>query len=831
MAGNHRGPSFDSEVLDALPAHIAVLDRDGVVRTVNEAWARFSNMNALPGGVDVEQLSVGKNYVEVCRGAGTDPRAMAAAEGITSVLEGRQARFELEYPCDGPDEPRWFVMTVTPLHSGGALVAHVDVTARKQAEHAVMAQNGVLALIASGARLEDVLNEIAQLVEAQIPGARCEVRLREGDMLCLRAAPSTHPDYRQQVERIPIGPDVGSCGTAAFRGQLVVVEDVATDPLWEKYRALALRYGMRAAWSFPIHAGGSRGEFLGASVRLNRTPPHGNKSVPQVADDLLGTFAIYLGRPAAPSQRELGLMSHAAHLVSIGIERARVLGELAESEERFRLLIDGIPDAAVFMVDLLGRIATWNAAAKRTYGYEASEAIGLPASKLEVPDSGEQALDGSPDGGPPLGGPEIPQGRESECWQLRKGGERFFATVVTTAMRNADGTLRGHAKVVRDVTKRRELEEQLRHAQKMEAVGRLAGGIAHDFNNLLTVIKANLDVLDAEVAVKPNLVESMSEIVVATDRASGLTRQLLAFSRKQVLDPVVLDLNHVVVQCEKLLRRLIGEHITLESHLGNHVRSIKADAGQIEQVLINLCVNARDAMPHGGTLRFATRNVPRGPTESSGRQVELIVSDTGIGMDEATKARVFEPFFTTKPHGQGTGLGLAVVYGIVQQSGGQIQVESAPGRGTTFRIQLPAVASESVAVSPSEHPPAVRGRERLLLVEDEDLVRRSLVRALTRHGYDVLEASGAGAALDELQHAESRIDLMVTDVVMPGMSGPKLVEVVRRILPDLRVLYISGYTDDLVTLGADDTHAFLQKPFSPASLLEKVRAVLDTPLT
>jgi two-component system cell cycle sensor histidine kinase/response regulator CckA len=440
--------------------------------------------------------------------------------------------------------------------------------------------------------------------------------------------------------------------------------------------------------------------------------------------------------------------------------------------------------------------------------------------------------------GPRSVGPRPPQGRESECWQLRKGGERFFATVVTTSMRNADGTLRGHAKVVRDVTKRRELEEQLRSVQKMEAIGRLAGGVAHDFNNLLLVIGAYTDLAAEELPVDSAALVDLDEVRKATGRATALTRQLLAFSRKQVLRPEVLDVNALLAGLQKVLARLLGEDVELLFSPAPRLGATKADVGQIEQVLLNLAINARDAMPSGGRLRIETRNAEIDAQLASrhvglepGSYVQIAVEDNGAGMDEATAARVFEPFFSTKPAGKGTGLGLAMAYGIVNQSGGQIQVESAPGRGTTFRIQLPAVASESVAVSPSEHPPAVRGRERLLLVEDEDLVRRSLVRALTRHGYDVLEASGAGAALDELQHAESRIDLMVTDVVMPGMSGPKLVEVVRRILPDLRVLYISGYTDDLVTLGADDTHAFLQKPFSPASLLEKVRAVLDTPLT
>ncbi len=402
-----------------------------------------------------------------------------------------------------------------------------------------------------------------------------------------------------------------------------------------------------------------------------------------------------------------------------------------------------------------------------------------------------------------------------------------------------DGTMRGIQGYLVDTTERRSLEAQLRQAQKMEAIGTLAGGIAHDFNNLLTVILGFSDMILDRAKPDDPIIDDVREIHTAGERASALTKQLLAFSRQQVLELQILDLNRVVRGLSGgMLGRLIGEDIQVRLNLAADLGRVKADPGQIEQVLLNLAVNAGDAMPKGGTLTIDTRNssldesyLGSGVAVNPGSYVLLSVSDTGIGMDQATQSHLFEPFFTTKERGKGTGLGLATVYGIVKQSGGYIDVASEPGQGTTFNIHLPRVDSdlsvESVrAVRSAMHT----GLETILLVEDEDAVRRLASRALQTAGYTVLEAGNATEALATLESSADGISLLLTDVVMPGMGGPELAERARARLPRLRVLFMSGYPDrSKVVQGGLELGGFLQKPFSAAALTQRVRGVLDQP--
>ncbi|HEX2780134.1 MAG TPA: ATP-binding protein [Gemmatimonadaceae bacterium] len=371
----------------------------------------------------------------------------------------------------------------------------------------------------------------------------------------------------------------------------------------------------------------------------------------------------------------------------------------------------------------------------------------------------------------------------------------------------------------------RERDEQLRQSQKLEAIGTLAGGVAHDFNNLLTVISGFTQLALAQTGRGVSVAEDLKQVAGAADRASHLTRQLLAFGRKQVLQPRVLDLAEVVAGVEPMLRRLIGEHIELRTAHASPLARVHADPGQLEQVIVNLVVNARDAMPTGGTMTISTEN---GAGADTGK-VRLLVRDTGTGMSAATQARIFEPFFTTKEPGKGTGLGLATVYGIVTQSGGRIDVDSVPGRGTQFAIVLPA-SDPSAARSKRDEPtgPAPRGSETILLVEDEETLRILTERALRDQGYVVLSAENGAAALDRARTMPGAIDLLVTDVVMPAMSGPMLVTRLASLQPTIRVLYVSGYADDTIaSYRLDPTSAFLAKPFTPVSLAWKVREVLD----
>jgi two-component system cell cycle sensor histidine kinase/response regulator CckA len=382
-------------------------------------------------------------------------------------------------------------------------------------------------------------------------------------------------------------------------------------------------------------------------------------------------------------------------------------------------------------------------------------------------------------------------------------------------------------------------EEQLRQAQKMEAIGRLAGGVAHDFNNILTAIIGYTDMLAERFSPDDATARDVAEIRKAADRAAALTRQLLAFSRKQFLDPAVLDVNDVVASLLQMLPRVIGEHIQTTTELAADLACVKADASQMEQVFVNVVLNARDAMPLGGHLTIETANVTldaariaaEGLTLPPGRYVMLRITDTGMGMDEATRARAFEPFFTTKPKGKGTGLGLATVYGIVDQSGGQVSLKAAPGRGTTVRIYLPVTDAPREEKAPAATPAARDGgTETVLLVEDNDAVRELSVKALQRRGYTVYDARDAEAAIAWATTSGIRADLLVTDIVMPGLSGPNLAARLLQENPRLRVLYMSGYTDEANAVqGAFLAGVpLLQKPFTPARLAERVRVVLDT---
>jgi len=392
--------------------------------------------------------------------------------------------------------------------------------------------------------------------------------------------------------------------------------------------------------------------------------------------------------------------------------------------------------------------------------------------------------------------------------------------------------------IYEDITKERKLEAQLRQSQKMEGIGRLAGGVAHDFNNLLTVIMANADLALMDLAEDDSLKRNLEEIKGGGKRAATLTRQLLAFSRKQILQPVVLDLNTLIAGFVKMLERMIGEDVELEIVLASGLSRVEADPGQMEQIIMNLVVNARDSMLDGGKLIIETVNVDldkdyaKEPDVSMqpGPYVMLGVSDTGMGMDDKTKSHIFEPFFTTKEVGKGTGLGLSSVYGIVKQSGGYIWVYSEPGQGTTFKIYLPAVEGEAVSREKEEiSPERLTGSETILIVEDDDKVRKLACEILEPQGYSILEAQNGIEALRVSESHSGQIHLMLTDVVMPKMGGRELEEHLRPLRPDMKVIYMSGYTDNAILHHGvlSPGIEFLEKPFTPAGLRKKVREVLD----
>jgi two-component system, cell cycle sensor histidine kinase and response regulator CckA len=473
-----------------------------------------------------------------------------------------------------------------------------------------------------------------------------------------------------------------------------------------------------------------------------------------------------------------------------------------------------------------------NRAITRVTGYEPGEIVGENWWRILYPGEEYRQVDQLFE--------EFNQGRGVVNYEMtlttKSGGKRTISWNSVNRL-NEQGEISEIIGIGADVTEQRELEDQLRQSQKMEAFGQLAGGVAHDFNNLLTVINGYSDLLLRGLGTGEPIRLNVEEIRRAGERAASLTSQLLAFSRKQVLQPKVLKLNSVVADVDKMLRRLIGEDIDLLTVLEPSLGQIKADPGQIEQVILNLAVNARDAMPQGGQLIIETANVyldneyaRRHLFIQPGQYVMLALSDTGCGMNAETQERLFEPFFTTKEQGKGTGLGLSTVYGIIKQSGGDIWVYSKVGKGTTIKIYLPRVAgiveSDEARDAPTELP---QGRETVLLAEDEEQVRRIARVILEMSGYHVLEASGGDEALSIYKQHEGQIHLVMTDVVMPQMSGRELAQSLERLQPGIKVLYMSGYTDDAIVRHGllDQEIAFLQKPFTPEALTCKVREVLD----
>ena len=505
---------------------------------------------------------------------------------------------------------------------------------------------------------------------------------------------------------------------------------------------------------------------------------------------------------------------------------------LRRSEERFKLIEENIDEVFWISDPDISEITYISPAYERVWGRTRKSLLENPISFIEGihPDDRERVL---------------------SDLELQKAGKPFDHEYRVThpdgstrwiwdrgfPIRDDAGRLTHYAGVAQDITERRRLEGQFRQAQKMEAVGRLAGGVAHDFNNLLTIINGYSELALERLHPDDPLRSSIEEITKAGGQAASLTRQLLAFSRQQVLAPRVLDLNALVADVEKMLRRLIGEDIDLVMVPGAELGRVKADPGQIEQILVNLAVNARDAMPEGGKLVIETANVEiddayarSHPVVTPGRYVMLAMSDTGTGMDAATQAHIFEPFFTTKEHGKGTGLGLSTVYGIVKQSGGFVWVYSEPGLGSTFKIYLPLVedAAESVP-GPEARELPFGGSETILLVEDEEAVRTLASRILQERGYRVLESASPDDALQIAEHHQEPIALLLTDVVLPKMSGRKIAEHLTLLRPSMKVLYMSGYTDDAIVRSGvlEANTAFLQKPFTPSGLARKVREVLD----
>jgi len=543
---------------------------------------------------------------------------------------------------------------------------------------------------------------------------------------------------------------------------------------------------------------------------------------PRSPDNPLDTIRV-LQDELAQTNREVLMLT---------LELEQRVDDLRIAEERYRRLAENAPDI-IYRYELRPerKCAFVNPQVSSITGYSPEEHYADPDLLLRIVHSDERVLMEAILRG------ECPTGNMATMRWVHKNGALIWIEQHHVLVHGPGGVLLAIEGIARDITERKHLEEQFRQAQKMEAIGRLAGGVAHDFNNLLTVINGYSAQTLSELKKTDPLFEDIEEILKAGERAATLTRQLLAFSRRQVLKPETFDLNEVVADMDRMLRRMLGEDVELITVLAPALDPVHTDRGQIEQVIMNLVVNARDAMPSGGKLIIETAmaNVDESYAQQHrsvvpGRYVMFAVSDSGLGMDEATQARIFEPFFTTKPLGQGTGLGLSTVYGIVQQSGGSVWVYSELGKGTTFKIYLPRAAHRAGTAEELHRPlkPA-GGSETILVVEDDPSVAKLIRAVLQSNGYRVLEARSAEEALALVETSGDSIQLLVTDIVMPQINGWELKQRLTASRPRLRVLFMSGYTDNAIVQHGllDPQTPFLQKPFTPTALVAKIREVLD----
>jgi PAS domain S-box-containing protein len=625
-------------------------------------------------------------------------------------------------------------------------------------------------------------------------------------VLLVEDDPDDHVLTRMLVDAIP-DDRVELHWQPTFHGALAAIGHEAYDVLLVDYR-LGVRTGL---------------EFIHEARRLHCTTPV--VVLTGLGDRDLDQQAMRSGAADYLVKAEMD-----APLLGRTLRHAAQRHEAGEAAARLAAIVESSSDA-IYAVAPDGTVATWNSAAERIYGYTAAEMAGEPLFRL-VPPEGEAELRASL--ARVLHGERV---EGSETVQLCRDGRRIAVSLSLSPIRDAAGRVGFASLIARDVTERKRLEEQYRQAQKLEVVGRLAGGVAHDFNNLLTAIRGTADVLLADLDEANPMRPDLLEIRRASEGAASLTRQLLAFSRQQVVQPRVVDVNAAVAETDRMLRRVIGEDVELVTVLSPEAGCVRVDPVQIEQVLTNLALNARDAMPHGGRLLVQTQAVqveeggsPGWPGVPPGHHVMLAVSDNGTGMDAGTRERVFEPFFTTKPQGRGTGLGLATVYGIVQQSGGHVLVHSEPDEGTTFQVFLPreAGAAEAAAAGVEPGPPA-RGSETVLLVEDEASVRLLIRRILVRQGYTVLEAGDGEEGLRVWEGNRGGVALVVTDTVMPLMGGREMARRIHEVQPGVPIILMSGYSQDERAMrepGHDGTE-FISKPFDVNEFGRTVRRVLD----
>jgi PAS domain S-box-containing protein len=682
--------------------------------------------------------------------------------------------------------------------------------------------------------VQTVTDAAVQLTNAQFGAFFYNVEKPEGDSYMLYSLSGVP---RASFENFPM-PRATALFGPTFRGEGIIrIDDVLAHP---DYGKSAPYHGMpeghlpvRSYLAVPVIA--RDGKVHGGLFFGHSTPGVFSHRDEMIVGGIAAQAAIsmdnaYLYRESQRTHQQLQQLND--ELEQRVVERTN---ELRRSEVQFRELVSGVIDYAIYMLDIEGNIVSWNAGAERIKGYSKNEAVGNHFSMFYTPEDREKRV--------PWHALTVAatMGKyEAEAWRVRKDGQRFWASVVIDAIYDDSGTVVGFAKVTRDLTDRRLIEEQLRQSQKMEAIGQLTGGVAHDFNNLLTVIVGNLETIWRHAPPEDGkLRRALDQVTRGAQRAVTLTQQLLAFSRRQPLNPKPTDINRLVAGMSDLVRRTIGENISVETVLAGGLWRVEIDAHQLESALLNLAVNARDAMPEGGKLTIETANAhlddgyaDRYPELTPGQYVALCVTDTGTGMSAEVMTHAFEPFYTTKPIGHGTGLGLSQVYGFVKQSGGHVKLYSEVDQGTTVKIYLPRMSrqAEEEQDEPVALPPIGGKHEVVLVVEDDDDVRLFTTESLRELGFTVVQAHDAPSALKLLQ-LRPEVQLIFTDVGLPGMNGAQLVESARALRPDIKVLFTTGYARNAIVHQGrlDPGVELITKPFTRVQLASRIRDVLDVP--
>ncbi len=790
--------------IDQLPAAVFRKDREGRYVMVNPRFCQLKGVKAEEflgrtamevaahqtarqgkEGQATKYAGLGDEVHEQIMRAG---KSIETEEEYTGADGGRQFFHVLRMPVYGPDR--------TVIGTQGILF---DVTARKQAEEALR-QGGLRlekinrCLLELGSNHDANINRLTALC-GELLGATCAVYNRlQGDLLCALGQWQTPAGFKS--EDAPAGHlcfDV----IRNSRDEVVVVTNLPQSP-YAKSDPNVRAYGLQT--------------YMGCAVKCE--------------GQAIGSLCVAYNtdyRPTDDDRRILGIIASA-----IGNVDTR---KQAEAElNRLMTAIEQTPESVV-ITDTEGRILYVNPVFEKVTGYARAEVIGQNPRLLK---SNRQESGFYRDLWTKISAGEVWRGR---FVNKKKDGALFTEDAVIAPVRDGKGAVTNYIAIKRDISHELELEGQYRQTQKIDSIGRLAGGVAHDFNNILAVICGHTDLALAQLSPDAPLRSNLECIQESAERAANLTRQLLAFARRQVIEPRRINLNQLIVNLNKMLHRLIGEDIKLVTQTVSDLGQVRADPGQIEQVLLNLVVNARDAMPDGGTLTIRTANATinedyaRRHLATPGKYAMVSVTDTGVGMTEEVKQHIFEPFFTTKEQGKGTGLGLATCFGIIQQSNGHIESESQLGRGTEFRFYLPCVEGPEESVSIRGTLASLpQGTETILLAEDENSLRRLMAKVLRNQGYTVLEASDGHHALTLAQANGAKIQLLITDVIMPGLSGKTLAEWLGQVNPAVRVLFISGYINNNAVRDAMSKAGtfFLQKPFNPLDLTKKVREAIDT---